>query len=343
MKAAVVEKPGVLVVREVPRPLPGPYDVLCRLLYGATCTGTDQHIIRGSYPFPLDYPTILGHECIGRVVDVGPKVRNFRKGDLLTRVGTPPVGGLNVNWGGFAEYGIARDHRAMKEDGCRRELWDMYRVNQVLPDDMDPAAATMIITWRETLSYITRSGVSAGSRILIIGSGANGFSFALHARHLGAIFVAVIGSSGRREIAESTGVDTYVDYKDEDVASQLREVSPEGFDFIIDAVGRRGQLDRVLDLLRPGGTVGIYGVDEFNDCALHPQKSRGTFIFYNGGSDEEESHERVLSLIRDGALEARIFLGLDRVYPLAEISRAFDAVRGRRVIKAVVKLSDQPA
>ena len=51
MKVAMVEKAHVLLVREVPDPQIGEYDVLCKMLYGATCTGTDQHIIAGRFPW----------------------------------------------------------------------------------------------------------------------------------------------------------------------------------------------------------------------------------------------------------------------------------------------------
>ena len=91
MKAAVIEKPGVLVVKEIPVPEVGDYDALCQLLYGATCTGTDQHLIAGRFPWPVSYPTVLGHESVGRVVQVGAKARNFKVGDLISRVGTPPA------------------------------------------------------------------------------------------------------------------------------------------------------------------------------------------------------------------------------------------------------------
>ena len=47
MKAAIVRAPGVLGVEEIPMPKVGEYDVLCRLLYGGTCTGTDLHLIAG--------------------------------------------------------------------------------------------------------------------------------------------------------------------------------------------------------------------------------------------------------------------------------------------------------
>ena len=67
MKAAVVEKPGELVIREVSFPEVGEYDALCETLFGATCTGTDLHLIDGTLPWRQGYPLILGHESVGRV------------------------------------------------------------------------------------------------------------------------------------------------------------------------------------------------------------------------------------------------------------------------------------
>ena len=100
MKAAVVENAGHLVVRDIPMPHVGDYDALCEMLYGATCSATDSHLVEGRFPWPIHYPTVLGHESIGRVIRVGPRVRNFRIGDLVTRVGAPPSEGVSVNWGG---------------------------------------------------------------------------------------------------------------------------------------------------------------------------------------------------------------------------------------------------
>ncbi len=57
MKAAIIERPGVLTVKELPTPEVGEYDALCELLYGATCTGTDRHLIAGRFPWPVQHPT----------------------------------------------------------------------------------------------------------------------------------------------------------------------------------------------------------------------------------------------------------------------------------------------
>ncbi|MCK4602489.1 MAG: alcohol dehydrogenase catalytic domain-containing protein, partial [Phycisphaerae bacterium] len=163
MKAALLEQLGSLTVRQVADPELGPYGALCDLLYGATCSGTDIHLIDGHIDWAISAaPTIIGHESIGRVKAIGEKVRNYQVGDLVTRVGAPPAsdGSYQSTWGGFASLGVAVDHWAMAEDGLPADQWSGATVNQLLPADFDPRAATMMTTWRETLSYITRMGLA---------------------------------------------------------------------------------------------------------------------------------------------------------------------------------------
>jgi D-arabinose 1-dehydrogenase-like Zn-dependent alcohol dehydrogenase len=342
MKAAIVEKPGVLAVCEIPVPEIGPYEALCEVLCGAVCTGTDQHLIAGRFPWPVRYPTILGHESIGRVVRLGEKVRNFTEGDLVTRVGAPPdpEGTFSANWGGFAQYAVARDHWAMAADGLPESAWWGHRVNQKLPPGADPAGSTMVITWRETLSYLQRLGVGPGARLLVLGSGGNGLAFAAHASHRGADQVAMSGHPEREEIARTAGVSAYCDYREEGMMESLRRSGVEEVDFIIDAVGRAGQIDRVLPLLAPGGTVGIYGIDDYGRCAVDSQKARGSFTFYNGGYDEAEVHEQVLECVQGGRLDPRLWLDPDDPFPMEEIHQAFVALRERRMVKALIRLAE---
>ena len=101
MKAAVVTESGKLEIRDVPMPQLGPYDVLVKSknCYGATCAGTDIHLMDGLHPYPVTFPTILGHESVGRVVEIGSKVRNLQVGQLISRVGAPSglLSGLQSN------------------------------------------------------------------------------------------------------------------------------------------------------------------------------------------------------------------------------------------------------
>ena len=341
MKAAIIEKFGALVVREIPEPRIGEYDALCELLFGATCTGTDSHIIEGCFPWISPLPTVLGHESVGRVLKVGAKVRHFRVGDLVTRVGTPgtPDGKISVTWGGFAEFGVAKDHWAMCADGLPESQWGGNRVNQVVPAGIDARVAPMFTTWRETLSYITRMGVRAGHSVLIVGSGGNGLAYAAHAANLGASMVAMAGASYLQAAATAKAhVKAYFDYKLEDLAGAINKVCPAGFDFIIDAVGKAGIADRVLPCLKDGGKYGTYGIDDFGKITLNPGRARGTLVVHPCTYDEAETHQRVSEFALQGKLDASLWYDAGKPCPLADISDAYAAALARKSPKVLVRM-----
>ncbi len=342
MKAAVVEKPGQLVVREVPEPIMGPYDAFCDILYCATCTATDRHIISGTFPFGMEYPAILGHESIGRVREVGPRVRNFKMGDHVTRAGaTPsPEAGLHVGWGAFAERGIVRDWQAMEEDGVENDGYVFYKINQVIPPDISPADATIIINWRETFSYLTRMGAGYGARVLVLGTGGVGLSFVNHASNLLAKEVVVVGNPKVFDLSRKIGATDCYDYHVENLAETIGVNHSEGFDYIIDAVGKVGQLDRVLPLVKAGGAVTVYGVDDYFSVTIKPQLAGKSFRYLNEGYAEGEVTDPVIRLIRQGRLVASNFYDPQRIFPLEEINDAFAAAWRREMLKAVVRCSE---
>ena len=114
---------------------------------------------------PIAYPTIIGHESIGRVVEVGNRSRNYKAGDLITAGGRPRIpraacqlGRHGPVWRGPGPQGHAGRTGLTVPSGI------VFRVNQVIPEGLiDPLDATMIITWRETLSYVTRMGIGKGA------------------------------------------------------------------------------------------------------------------------------------------------------------------------------------
>ena len=342
MKAVILEKPGVLNIVDLPVPQPGEYQVLCELLYGATCSGTDLHLIDNTFPWPQKYPAVLGHESIGRVVELGAKVRNFKVGDLVTRVCTPPPPGgkIGVLWGGWAEFGIAGDVAAMKADGLGQDKWQNSLVNQLLPKGTDPAAATMVITWRETLSHLTRMGFAAGQSTLIIGSGANAFSFAQHARNLGASKVVMIGSPSRAQTAQTLGVDAYIDYHQADLPGAVAGANPGGFDAAIDAIGKKGMIDLAVAAVKPNGTAALYGLDGFASLALDLSKIFKPFRYTFSNYEESETHDQVVAFMQAGKLRAEPFLDLKNPFPLEQIQAAYDYTRARKGLKALVKIKN---
>lgn len=342
MKAAIVEEPGRLVVRELSNPVPGRYEVLTEQLFGSICAATDRHLIAGNLPIPgITYPLILGHESIGRVIETGPGVRYLKPGDLVTRTGAPALDGCQPFWGGFADYGIARDVQAMREDGLQDTEWAAHAVNLPLPAGTDPAAATMMITWRETLSYTRRLGVAPGARVLVLGSGGNGFSFAVLARLLGAGHVAMLGNPHWAELAERAGIDTLIDYRvPAQAAELLRQSAPDGFDLIIDAVGHTGGLEAVVPMLKQGGAIGLYGIEDLGErmAFLKALGDKGVRVHGPGDYSEPEAHDAAVQMLEQGRLDASIWFDPSAAPPLERLSDAIARIDERKSLKALVRI-----
>lgn len=339
MKALVIEKPGKLTVWDIKEPPMGEYDVRCKQLYGATCTGTDLHVISGTFAEHVDYPSVIGHESIGEVIEVGKKVRNFKVGDLITRVGTRAQDDVKLSWGGMCEYGLAVDTQAAWLDGVDPKEWRYFCINQVIPRGIiSPEFAPMIITWRETLSYIKRIGVFPGSKVFISGSGGNGISLACMAAICGAEEVVMTGNISREETAKKAGVTCYLDYKNEQAVENFLKNHTGCFDIIIDATGKKGSLDKFLPILHSGGTVGIYGMDDYNRYTLNPLMGPARINIYNGGYYEPETHQKVIDLIRAGSLDASLWIDINHIFTWENAASAYDYVKEKKAIKSVIRL-----
>jgi len=336
MKAVVVCEDKKVIIKDIPVCRVSDYDVLCENLCGALCTGTDLDIIDGRLN-GISYPTVLGHESIGRVIEVGRKVRNYSIGDIVTSPGVPESMelGLFSNWGGLAEYGIAKDYRAMREDGANENDLVRYKCNQIVPTDISYDNATMIITWRETLSYVKRLKIREGDNVLILGSGSSGLAFAQHAINIGAACF-VIGSESNRKYFKAIGVDNYVDYKRKDIIQDIKKNTFHPFDCLIDAIGAPKYTLALLELLADRAVVGIYGLKHGEEYAIDLLKHRGFLTFYTGGYDPEEVHEEVISLIRSKRLKAENWFGTESVFLLNNIDIAVQKLRNREILKALI-------
>lgn len=329
MKAAVVAAKNELRIQEIPVPEIPEYMALCRNIYGATCTATDMHLIDQSISTPL--PTLLGHESVGRVIELGKKTRFFKTGDRVARTLLLKNERMNSTWGGYAEYGLVLDWQAMKEDGVDQKIWGDSLKHQVISDDIPDEVAPMLITWRETHSCIMRMGLKPGMRVLVIGTGGNGLSFAAHAKWEGASAV-VVGSAGREKNAMMCGAEAFVSYRDEDCAEKVFALKKQGFDLMIDAVGSEKTAHMLLPALKKGGIVTVYGI---NEPVRLPE---GDYIRYNAHYVEGETHERVIEGIRAGAYRAEAFYDMSNPYPLEKLSEAFEMLAEKKWPKALIRL-----
>lgn len=172
MLAMVLERPGTpLRARRLPRPTPGPGEVLLRVEACGVCR-TDLHIYDGELSAP-QLPLILGHEIVGRVVACGAAVQGL---DVGSRVGVPWLGGIcgtcahcqsgrenlcpaarftgYTQNGGYAEYAVASARFCLP-----------------LPEELDAAAAAPLLC-AGLIGYRSLRLAGPGRRLGLYGFGA---------------------------------------------------------------------------------------------------------------------------------------------------------------------------
>lgn len=336
MKAVVVERCGEAVWREVPDPPePGPYEALVRTSAFSICNATDLHIrncvLMGATE--ADCPFLLGHEAVGEVVALGPKCRHLREGDQVLRP-MLSLPGFGSYWGGMAEFGLVADRRAHQEDGSPPGP-RVHRGHQVVPTEISPPHAVVLITLKEVLSYLRAIGVGEGSRLLVTGHGPVGLSAVYLARAvLGAERIVV---AGRRPAAADQvrefGADAYMDSRQLDWA--MRTVAALGgmADAICETTGSAPLTATALTVLAKDGVLGPYAA-RTDDQTVEPLPEDERFG--PRGPDESLSHEELVAATLDGRVDPERFI-THRMKP-EEIGQAFELIERRKALKIAFEL-----
>jgi len=349
MLAALVKAPNCLEVEEVPDPAIGDYDALVKISACSFCNGTDRKLIEGKFPgLAFRYPFILGHESVGKVVEVGDGVMNYDKGDYVFRPSAvyPKdfVGGLASFWGGFAELGVVCDYAAQsKEKPHTAPLSSFHSMQQVLPKDVDPVKATMYITFKETLSWLRKVRLAPGESVLVMGSGPVGLAFAYCAKLLGAYPVIMTGRRDERlSLATEFGVDYTINITKENLVQKVREFTKgRGADLAIEAVGDYSLINEAAKAIAPGGKIGTYGIPSRDDkpvsvfeLNLSGAPREWTLQFVS--PDEPRAHCEILNLAKYGFLKVDKFI--TAIYPLKEISKGFELIKRGEALKVVITM-----
>jgi threonine 3-dehydrogenase len=264
LKALVKQnaEPG-LWLADVPEPAIGINDVLVRVEKTGIC-GTDVHIYnwdawaRRTIPVPM----VVGHEFVGRVVEVGSNVADFRPGDIVSGEGHVVCGrcrncmagrrhlckdtqGVGVNRpGAFAEYiALPMTNIWHHAEGIDRDVAAIF-------DPLGNAVHT-------ALSFNV-----LGEDVLITGAGPIGIMAAAVARHAGARFVVITDMNPYRlELAERVGVTRAVDVRSTQLADVQRQLGmTEGFDVGLEMSGNPAALRDMLANMCHGGKIAMLGI-----------------------------------------------------------------------------------
>lgn len=340
MKAYVVHDDGRRGIEEVPFLPFGPYEAKVKVLSCGVCNGTDMKIIHQKFKGVENYPVVLGHEGLGEVVELGEKVRHLKIGDrvLMPYIGALPEG-LSSAWGGYAEYNVVTDFQSMLDDGLEPEAFAYAQ--RVVPNEIDPVDAAMIITLREVYSTMGIFGFEAGKSLAVLGLGPVGLSFVRMAKLMGmGPVVAMDLDDEKLALAKKLGADHVINTRGQSIPDAVRATLPEGVDFALDAVGVTGFIADGMAIIKPDAKVCVYGISEQMTAPLDWSKNPYNWtLHFNQFPDKKRegaAHDQIIRWILDGTLDLKDFVS-HRI-PFAEMGRAFDMIEAKeKMLKMVVE------
>jgi 2-desacetyl-2-hydroxyethyl bacteriochlorophyllide A dehydrogenase len=339
MKAvAIVEHGGIDGLRymELPDPQPGVGEVVIKVR-ACALNHLDIWLRLGIPAYRLSLPHVPGSDVAGEVVAVGDGVTNVQVGDKVIvnpnltcgecewcRMGEDSMcqsfGIFGAKcWGGYAEYAKVP----------ARNLLPM-------PSNLtfEEAAAfplTFLTAWH---MLVTRAGLKAGERVLVIGAGSGvGVAAVQIAKLAGAFVIATAGTDEKCERAKALGADATINHSRENIADKVRELTDgRGVDVVFEHVGP-AVFEQCVRALAKGGRLVTCG------ATSGPTVTVDLRYFYSRqlaliGSMMGRTSEllTIVRLVGEGKLKPVI----DRTFPLAEAAKAQEVLESRNFFGKLV-------
>ena len=242
-----------------------PDDVAIRITYAGICH-SDLHTVRGDWRGTV-YPSIPGHEIVGRVTAVGSEVTRHQVGDIVavgcmvdscmacdqclagwevfcregcTQTYNSPDRHTGENTkGGYTDHIVVRDHFVLK-----------------VPEGMDEArVAPLLCAGITTYSPLRQYDVGPGKKMAVVGLGGLGHMGVKLGAAMGAHVTMITTTPSKGEDARELGADDVIISTD---PKQMEDASTR-FDFILNTIPVSHEIDPYLELLGRSGRMVIVG------------------------------------------------------------------------------------
>jgi 2-desacetyl-2-hydroxyethyl bacteriochlorophyllide A dehydrogenase len=335
MRALVVERPGAATLQRVPRPEPGPGEVLVRVGAAGIC-GSDVEVLEGSRPAPyVRYPIILGHEWAGTVEAVGPRVEGVEEGAVVVAEGFRACGDCarcregrtNLCTAEYAETGFT--HAGAFADFLSVPAQLVHQ----LPAGTDLKAAAVLEPAACVAQGLLEVDLVPGMTIAVVGAGTLGLLAVALLSRISPSRLALVGTrTARLALGRELGAS--------ETWNVRQDQRPEpGFDLVFEAAGTVEGTRTAVTLARRGGTVVLEGISGQADgidadaVVLGHLRLQGIF----GAS--RNAWRWVTELFAAGLLETQPLVS--HSFPLEDHVAAFATLTDRRGNALKVQLMPQ--
>ena len=316
MLAAVIGSDSAFEVEQVADPSPEPGQLVVRVTACGIC-GSD---LKARPAMPLG--TVMGHEFCGEVVAVGEGVgAPWREG---VRAAVLPVMSCgHCPWCRAGEVAHCEAARLIGLGGSPGGFAEFAAVSAdlsfALPEGLPEAYGALVEPFAVGLHTARVAGITSGDSVLVIGAGPVGLTTTQWAHVLGAKDVVVSDPiASRRELSERLGATRAIDPSTDELG--------QGFDVVIDCVGKPGLLDKCVVAAGTKGRVVVAGVCAEPDTylpvmALLKELTIAFSVYYR-----PEEFEFVINAFETGQIDPEPLV--TRIVALEQLDSAFASLSG---------------
>jgi threonine 3-dehydrogenase len=337
MKALVKRKAETgLSLEDVPVPQIGINDVLIEVVKASIC-GTDVHIYNWNAwaQKTIRTPMVIGHEFVGRIVELGSNVHDFQIGDLVSAEGHVVCGRCRNCLAGRRHLCNAPSGIGVNRDGAFAEYISVPVTNIWY---CDPGIPADVLSCFDPLGNAVHTALTfdlVGEDVLITGAGPIGCMAAAIARQVGARHVVVTDLNPYRlELARKMGATLTLDIRTERIEEAQRQLAmKEGFDVGMEMSGSPKALREMIANMAHGGKIALLGL-------LPRTEVDWDFIVFNSltitgiyGRKMYETWYKVTMLIQ-GGLDIRPLI--THAYDYREFEKGFEVMRSGNSGKVIL-------
>lgn len=333
MKAAILEKPLHVTVREIDLPLtPGPDDVKIALKAVGIC-GSDLHYYLHGHigHFTVEEPMILGHEAAGQIIAVGERVTHLKVGDRVAmEPGIPDWTSRAAQMGLYNLDPAVRFWATPPIHGCLTpEVVHPANLTFKLPEHVSYQEGAFVEPLAIGMQAVTKARILPGQIAVVIGAGTIGMMTALAALAAGVSTIIMTDIQEEKlQIAGGYKGILPVNVARQSVTDVVKQVTEGwGADLVFEASGSPRAYKGIFDLLCPGGCLVLVGMPpdpvEVDIVAAQAKEIRFESVFRYANV-----YPRTIALLGSGKINVKPLIS--KTFPFEEAVEAFKfAAEGR--------------
>lgn len=344
MKAAVLQAPNVLSLADMATPEAAPGELILRVRAATVC-GTDLRILSGRKTKGVRFPSVIGHEFAGEVVQAGAGVTQFKVGDRVCMDPVIPCRACAYCKSGRENVCVNRQAMGYEFDGAFAEY---IRIPAIaleagnvfhMPKGMSFEAAALAEPLACCINGQRNAQVGMGDSVVILGAGPIGLMHAALARAAGARQVIVSEPNAARRQAAAERGGTHVFDPTGGLLMDFVKAHTDGLgaDVVILAIGVPQLANEALTLVRRGGRVNLFAGFSAGDTSTIDVNliHYGELIVTGASALSRRDYELALHMLASGQIDAGSLI--THRYEVADSLAAFDEAGSGRALKVAIR------